>query len=96
MNKENAKDFLPLVQALAEGKTIQYNDGGPFSIVWVDRKDLAFDCPVSDCRIKPKPREFWVNRSPNGRCSALYLDRRAAERSATCGDVQVCFREVIE
>lgn len=24
MNKQNAKDFLPLVQALAEGKTIQF------------------------------------------------------------------------
>lgn len=28
MTKENVKDFLPLVQALAEGKTIQCNYGG--------------------------------------------------------------------
>ena len=58
MNKENAHLYLPLVQALAEGKTIQWksNEG-----VWMDLEeiDCAYDDP-SCCRIKPEPRTFEI------------------------------------
>lgn len=68
MNKENAKDFLPLVQALADRKTIQFNDGGD----WVDVENLNTDSYNPDeYRIKPEPRTFKVWRSPNGTMTPL-------------------------
>ena len=49
MTKDNAKDFLPLVQALAEGKTLQckYIDG------WRDVESPTFD-ENYQYRIKPE------------------------------------------
>ena len=66
MNKENAHLFLPLVQALAEGKTIQWE---AFEGVWTDLEEI--DCVYDDplCfRIKPEPRTFemWYYK-PTGR-----------------------------
>jgi len=60
MNKENAHLFLPLVQAFAEGKTIQYA-----GINWEDIEELVFseyDKP-KDFRIKPEPRTFIILRN---------------------------------
>ena len=53
MKLSQSKDYLPLIQAAAEGKTIQYCMGGD----WADANgSLEFTSP-SDCyRIKPEPR----------------------------------------
>jgi len=62
MNRENAAAFLPLVQALAEGKTIQYNHDVKG---WIDDPNPCFDqipCgSPSWWRIKPEPREWWIS-----------------------------------
>lgn len=58
MNKETARDYLPLVQALAEGKVIQYQY---LHGKWGDVLDLYEHNPASDYRIKPEPKEIWVN-----------------------------------
>lgn len=50
MNKDNAKDYLPFVQALAEGKTIQQCDRDE----WIDMKDPCFCEDVRNYRIKPE------------------------------------------
>jgi hypothetical protein len=57
MNATNAKDYLPLVQALAEGKQIQVKilDGWSGGVGWVD-----FIYDPSYYRIKPEPRRIWV------------------------------------
>lgn len=59
MNKDNAHLFLPLVQALADGKTLQLNIQGR----WYDVYKLTFECDPKDYRIKPEPirREVWVH-----------------------------------
>lgn len=57
MTKHNAKDYLPLVQALAEGKTIQSNYRGTH---WVDLDDVSFSDPHKCYRIKPEPRRWWL------------------------------------
>jgi len=66
MNKDNAKDFLPLVQALADGKTIQYHNGSE----WLDMTRPTFvDEFVKNYRIKPeprKPREFFMSLRDDG------------------------------
>jgi hypothetical protein len=59
MNKQNAKAYLPLVQALIEGKTIQYcvDDGE----TWVDLAEPSFTYYPDAYRIKPEPHpaESW-------------------------------------
>lgn len=55
MNKENARDYLPLVQALAEGKTIQSIHNGE----WFDLPNASFSGAANLYRIKPEPKKGW-------------------------------------
>jgi len=61
MNKENAHLYLPLVQALADGKTIQIKQNG----IWKDSSDLnlVFGFEPHEYRIKPEPRtwDVWLH-----------------------------------
>ena len=57
MNKENAAAFLPLVQALAEGRTIQFRSSDKPD--WRDALEPMFAADL-DWRIKPEPREWWI------------------------------------
>ncbi len=53
MNKENAHEYLPLVQAIADGKIVQVlgGDGN-----WYNSK--LINIPPRRYRIKPEPRTF--------------------------------------
>ncbi len=91
MNKDNAKEYLPLVQALAEGKVIQ----SKFADGWEDLDVVSFDLAARCYRIKHEPREIWVNTYPGG---DRYL-HDSAEDAASYADVNVAtrhYREVIE
>lgn len=96
MNKDNARDYLPLVQALAEGKVIQGHMA--YSVRWEDFSgDISFDGPASDYRIKPEPREIWMNYYPNGAFGQVH-DSEVEAYEARSNDTakQVRYREVIE
>lgn len=62
MNKDNAAQFLPLVQKLAEGKAIQFNQGTADNPQWMDSEDIFFAGNPEYYRVKPEPREWdvWV------------------------------------
>ena len=53
MNKDNAAQFLPLVQALAEGKTLQFK---PEHGKWYDLAAPVFNSAPEQYRIKPEPK----------------------------------------
>lgn len=57
MNKENAHEYMPLVQALANGLTIQEDMGKDG---WKDFEEINFDMRPEYYRIKPEPRTFTV------------------------------------
>lgn len=69
MNKDTAKDYLPLVQALAEGRTIQTLCANGD---WKDHERIDTDCPAKWYRIKTEaseisaPEEVWVGFHPSG------------------------------
>ena len=87
MNKDNAREYLPLVQALAEGKTIQCRQvpGG-----WTDMDRLNFNAPPNEYRIKPEPREIWVRF--NEKTTLVLEQKSGAEMNLTdC----IKFREVM-
>lgn len=52
MTREEAKELLPIIQAYAEGKTIQYLDK---DLNWQDFDDHTFSGCIS-YRIKPEPK----------------------------------------
>jgi hypothetical protein len=60
MNKQNAKDYLPFVQALAEGKDVQININTESSPIWTSPPNLEFGFHPEYYRIKPEPQEFWI------------------------------------
>lgn len=78
MNKESARGYLPLVQALADGKVIQHH--GPHG--WYSVAAPSFDSPASDYRIKPEPigpQELWVTVSEGDP-----IDVYKSETTAVC------------
>jgi hypothetical protein len=81
VNKENAKDYLPLVQALADGKTLQLK---VCDDSWQDFSNTDFCNPAIYYRIKPKPREWWVVLTSTGSPVDVYQCRATAE-SASAG-----------
>jgi hypothetical protein len=68
---DRARLAIPLLQAIVEGKDLQFKREG----VWVD--DPARDADAAtwfsimdspqNWRIKPQPREWWFNEYKNGR-----------------------------
>ena len=60
MNKEDAHLYLPLVQALVDGKTLQAKD---IQGKWFDLDDIALGGGSEHYRIKPEPRKWkiWVD-----------------------------------
>lgn len=98
MNAQNAAQFLPLVQALADGKTIQLHGNRG----WEDVEppgNIGFNFPIEDYRIKPelpKPRECWRNYYAMGPGGGIYPSREKADASQIDNRAEcVHFREVL-
>lgn len=97
MNKENAKDYLPLVQALADRKVIQFKgcDDGK----WMDVDCIhSSSYSPSRYRIKPEPREIWVAFQFCGAYDShkFYKSKDAAYRDGHKDSGLIKFLEVIE
>ena len=62
MNREEAKELLPIIQAFANGGTIQFscNMNGPY---WQDMgESLSFKLDGDRFRIKPEPEVIYVSK----------------------------------
>lgn len=93
VNKDNAKDYLPLVQALAEGKVIQFHNGVGD---WQDiNGGVDFLMPAMNYRIKPEPRDIWVNEYFDGEFN-VHTSKESAESSIKRSGITRQYREVIE
>ena len=60
MDRKRAKELLPIIQAFADGKDVEFSnrDGDWESfVVGEDSFNLSFD---NKWRIKPEPREWYV------------------------------------
>lgn len=87
-------EAIEILQAMKEGKQIQ---------VYAENKwqDSALKKSVPNFfhltyRIKPEPREIWVNVYPGGRCGEGHNSKREAEHVAAAHARTLRFREVIE
>lgn len=52
MNKQQAKDLLPIIQAFAEGKTIEFRNKSFKE--WTEIENPSFDPTITNYRIKPE------------------------------------------
>lgn len=64
MNRNQAKEFYPIMQAFAEGKTIErrtrsweLNKGWQYSTTWKETEELKFQ-DTYEYRIKPEPKYY--------------------------------------
>ena len=94
MNKDNAKEYLPLVQAMADGKIIQLDLGNQDAPYWRDVTDHSFGHEPHRYRVKPeppKPREWEAWILPNDH---FYRAYKGDETPA--GHKLIRVREIIE
>lgn len=56
MNRSEAKELLPIIQAFAEGKTIQIRRHGEESYYDSTNSKLNFDLGYYSYRVKPEPK----------------------------------------
>ena len=56
MNRSEAKELLPIIQAFAEGKTIQIRKHGEESYYDSTNNKLNFDLGYYSYRVKPEPK----------------------------------------
>lgn len=91
MTQEQAKQLLPIIQAFAEGKQIQYK---VIDDQWRDLHDTRFELNVTDYRIKPEPREFWIEILEN---SVLYKANAKSPHHKTYENSEVIHvREILD
>jgi hypothetical protein len=84
VNREEARKLLPIIQAFAEGKTIQVLIiGRDWEDVAVDGFGSSFSFNPENYRIKPEPRVIYVNEYDDA-CGwdAAYLSKDYALKSA--------------
>lgn len=53
MNRQQAKELLPIIQAFAEGRPIEYQDSYE---KWIESDIMAFDLSPENYRIKREPK----------------------------------------
>ena len=89
MNRQRAKELLPIIQAFAEGKEIQIRRsiGGR----WDDLTIEPMWNGVAEYRIKPEPREWFLNVIS----SECYVTEECAKKFSAGREI-VRVREVIE
>ena len=91
MNKDNAKEYLKLIQAYIDGKTIEFNNG----VGWVVPAGITLSYEPDQYRIKPDPIEvkLWVNDETGEVCGGLANTLEVGEKDI--GYTVKLFREVI-
>ena len=100
MTREQAKELFPIIQAFAEGKTIQFKY--PDMVGWCDViGDIWVDTPEYKYRIKPEPREFWINEYARARHPELespaYPSKELAQSICSVNCIgQIHLREVLD
>ena len=63
MNREQAKELLPIIEAYSNGEEIEFREIGCGNKDWrvlCDDWNLRSGTAIHEYRIKPKAREWWL------------------------------------
>lgn len=104
MNRQQAKELRPIIQAYSEGKTILVKDKrlSDEEDSWSETDDCSFNIEKFDYRIKPKPRyrpfanaeECWQEmqrHQPFGVVKDKYFANYQTHRAFTCLTTKGCY-----
>jgi len=93
MNREETKKAIEVMQAYVDGKPVQYL---ALSGRWVMTGLPIWNWKSLNFRIKPKPREVWINEDPmNGMlCEVAHHRKESCDRIRELKTVK--FVEVLE
>jgi hypothetical protein len=95
MTRDYAKALLPIIEQYAAGKTVQVFIGG----TWVDLDSTDFSSHPSHYRIKPEPREWWLNEYNGyaGKFVSIWNTKESADLNANTTRLRcIRVREVLE
>ena len=94
MDRESAKKLLPIITAFAEGKVVERKDSDG---LWVVVNNPRFNDGPENYRLKPEPKEIWVNEYPLGGVRVHDSEARARTSASPCAmRVAVRYREAVE
>jgi len=87
------QEKIAVMQAAAEGKKIEFRD--LVYVAWADCPNPKWNWGYFDYRVKPEPREFWINLYP---CNMYpYDSKESADLCASTARLEcIHVREVIE
>ena len=93
MNRERAKEVLPIIEHFANGGEVQWFDGAD----WMDTLNLK-DIESLSYRLKPEPAVVYLRRRPDGRVGGVAWNTRAEAQAMVeqHGGEVVKLQEVIE
>lgn len=91
MNRKQAKEMLPIIQAFAEGKGVETKTGSG----WISIENMSFAGNPDSYRIKPEPKfrpfkdaeECWqemLKHQPFGVVKDKYFANYQTHRAFTC------------
>lgn len=90
---------LPMVQAYAEGKEVQVNTALDGTGEWRKVVNPDWSCGPAAYRVKPEPREFYINIYANG-YQYLHTSELEARKGCTLNGkpsaTTIKVREVVE
>lgn len=77
------EEKMDVFKACLEGKKVEWCSPNMFTRgKWSDKTNLSFS-DEHYYRIKPQPREFWVNEYNNGGRGIMYIDEIIAREAGT-------------
>jgi len=84
MTPERAKELLPIIEAFANGKKVQWRLRK--SDTWCNTDDPGFS-ERFEYRIKPEPRMFWINVYPH--IMTAWDSEKRARGAADTGAIRI-------
>ncbi len=96
MNIEQTKEALEVMQAFVDGKPCEWRSRG--LTIWKEIGTPSWDFVKNEYRIKPVPKEIWVNEFSDGTGLSYDSEKRAEESNKWRGIVRkgVRYREIME
>jgi len=75
--KEKTKEYIKIMQAYLDGKKIEFRNRAGDTIWRPADKNHGWNFHDVEYRIKPEPREFWLNVYPDGSLFAHFCPESA-------------------
>lgn len=101
------QEQIKLLQAVADGKTLQYQKKNSSDTQWFDASPTwhqnlidgygELSTVLYNWRIKPEPKVIWVNEYPSRFTPVIHFTESSAKQNADCNAVRVAvkYQEVL-